>query len=140
MPYETEEGAETTLKIAIGNGVAVNALIGMSFIQSATIKMDFVDNVIKSAILNTDPIEIIYMKPGRHMHKNIHWGQDADASTLISSGTTMPIMATILACIQLFQKEAKYIANKNSALKADTKVLENTCPDFTKGNTNSEGE
>ena len=140
MPYETEEGVETTLKIAIGNDVAVNALIGMSFIQSAKIKMDFVNNVIKSAVLNTDPIEIRYMKPGRHMPKNVHSGQDADASTLISSGTTMSIMATILACIQLFQKEAKYVANKNSALKAATKVLENTCPDFTKGNTDSEGE
>ena len=32
MPYKTEEGMKMTLKIAIGNNVAVNALIGMSFI------------------------------------------------------------------------------------------------------------
>ena len=140
MPYETEEGVETTLKIAIGNDVSVNALIGLSFIQSAKIKMDFVDNVIESAVLNTDPIEIKFMKPGRHMPKNIESGQDADASTLTSSSSNVPIMASILTCTELFEKEAKYLAKKKSALKVATKVLAKTCPDFLAENTDSEGE
>ena len=71
ISYETEEGVETILKITIGNDVSVNALIVLSFIQSAKIKMDFVDNVIESNVLNTDPIEIKFMKPGRHMPKNV---------------------------------------------------------------------
>ena len=140
MPYETEEGVETTLKIAIGNDVSANALIGISFIQSAKIKMDFVDNVIESTILNTDPIEIRFMKPGRYMPKNIQTGQDANAPTLTTLDSNVSIMTSILTCTELFQKEEKYLAKKKWTLKVATQVLAKICTDFLSENTDSEGK
>ena len=49
MPCMTKvEHATTTFSIAIGNNVAVNLLIGMSFIRNAGMVIDLVDNVVES--------------------------------------------------------------------------------------------
>ena len=46
MPYETNTHNSSSIKFAIGNEVSVNAIIGMSFIKGAQLKIDLVDDVV----------------------------------------------------------------------------------------------
>jgi hypothetical protein len=66
MPYMTNAGSPTSLKIACGKQVGVNALIGMSFMTAAKL-VDLEDNVIESKLLSCDPFPIIYKRPQRLM-------------------------------------------------------------------------
>jgi hypothetical protein len=68
MPYMTNAGSPTSLKIACGKQVGVNALvIGMSFMTAAKLVVDLDDNVIESKLLSCDPFPIIYKRPQRSM-------------------------------------------------------------------------
>ena len=60
MPFLTKEGHKTTLKIALGNEVSVNTIIGMPMIRPAKLSFDLVDNVVDSGILDTEPFPVIY--------------------------------------------------------------------------------
>jgi hypothetical protein len=60
MPFLTKEGHKTTLKIALGNEVSVNTIIGMPMIRPAKLSFDLVDNVVESGILDTEPFPVIY--------------------------------------------------------------------------------
>jgi hypothetical protein len=60
MPFLTKEGHKTTLKIALGNEVSVNTIIGMPMIRPAKLSLDLVDNVVESGILDTEPFPVIY--------------------------------------------------------------------------------
>eukprot|EP00957_Ditylum_brightwellii_P005161 392999-Ditylum_brightwellii.AAC.1 len=43
MPYKTKDGFNTSLKIAIGNNIAVNAIVGYPFLSSAGFKLNMSD-------------------------------------------------------------------------------------------------
>jgi hypothetical protein len=63
MPYVTNGGAPTALKIAIGKQVGVNVLIGMSFMTAAKLIVDLNDNVVESKLLSCKPFPIVYKRP-----------------------------------------------------------------------------
>jgi hypothetical protein len=63
MPYMTNAGSPTSLKVACGKQVGVNALIGMSFMTAAKLVVDLDDNIIESKLLSCDPFPIIYKRP-----------------------------------------------------------------------------
>jgi hypothetical protein len=67
MPYMTNAGSPTSLKIACGKQVGVNALIGTSFMTAAKLVIDLEDNIIESKLLSCDPFPIIYKRPQRSM-------------------------------------------------------------------------
>ena len=83
MPYETSTHVSSSIKFAIGNKVAVNAIIGMSFIKAAQLKIDLVDDVVESNLLIMDPIKIVYKRPTKHMPNNID-GTNMENATLLS--------------------------------------------------------
>jgi hypothetical protein len=60
MPFLTKEGHKTTLKIALGNQVSVNTIIGMPMIRPAKLSFDLVDNVVEPGILDTEPFPVIF--------------------------------------------------------------------------------
>ena len=83
MPYKTNTHVSSSTKFAIGNEVAVNAIIGMSFIKAAQLKIDLVDDVVESNLLIMDPIKIVYKRPTKHMPNNID-GTNMETATLLS--------------------------------------------------------
>eukprot|EP00957_Ditylum_brightwellii_P002364 181208-Ditylum_brightwellii.AAC.1 len=52
MSYKTSDGNPTLLKIAIGNNVAVNVILGYPFIESTKMMIDVTDNIAESKELN----------------------------------------------------------------------------------------
>ena len=55
MPYLTKNNHSTTFSVAIGKNVAVNVLIGMSFIRSTQLVIDTADNAAKAKMLQCKP-------------------------------------------------------------------------------------
>jgi hypothetical protein len=63
MPYMTNAGSpRTSLKVACGKQVGVNALIGMSFMTAAKLVANLDDTIIESKLLSCDPFPIIYKR------------------------------------------------------------------------------
>jgi hypothetical protein len=60
MPYVTTNNHSTSFSIAIGKNVAVNVLIGMSFISNAQLVIDSADGVVEAKMLQCDPFDIIF--------------------------------------------------------------------------------
>jgi hypothetical protein len=60
MPYKSKEGYQTTLKIALGEMVSVNTIMGMSMIKPAKLSLDLNDNVIDPGVLDTEPFPVTY--------------------------------------------------------------------------------
>jgi hypothetical protein len=63
----TNARSPTSLKVACGKQVGVNALIGMSFMTAAKLVVDLDDNIIEGKLLSCDPFPIIYKRPQRSM-------------------------------------------------------------------------
>jgi hypothetical protein len=60
LPFLTKEGHTTTLKIALGKSVSVNAIIGMPMIRPAELSLDLVNDVVESGVLDTEPFPVAY--------------------------------------------------------------------------------
>jgi hypothetical protein len=58
LPYLNKDGNETSLIIAAGPNVAVNLILGLSFITTTGMIADFVDNVCQTKHLLADPLTI----------------------------------------------------------------------------------
>jgi hypothetical protein len=65
MPYLTTNNDSTSFSIAIGKNVAVNVLIGMSFINNAQLVIDPSDKVAEARMLQCKPFDIIFKPAGR---------------------------------------------------------------------------
>jgi hypothetical protein len=65
MPYLTTNNHSTSLSIAIGTNVAVNILLGMSFINNAQLVIDSADKVAEAKMLQCKPFEIIFKHVSR---------------------------------------------------------------------------
>ena len=118
MPYETNTHVSSSIKFAIGNKVAVNAIIGMSFIKAAQLKIDLVDDVVESNLLVMDPIKIVYKRSAKHMPNNID-GRNMENATLFSDKDST-MKNHIQSCIT-FLADNKQEAN--NILTLDNKSL-----------------
>jgi hypothetical protein len=67
MPHTSKEGYQTSLKIALGKGVSVDSIIGMSMICPAKLSLDLSDDVMEAGALDTIPFPIIYKPTIRTM-------------------------------------------------------------------------
>eukprot|EP00957_Ditylum_brightwellii_P033886 2568053-Ditylum_brightwellii.AAC.1 len=65
MPIKTKSGQPTSLKIAIGEKVAVNTIIGMSVIKAAKLSLDLEDEVIDPGLFDSPPFPVIFKQAGR---------------------------------------------------------------------------
>jgi hypothetical protein len=81
MPHTSKEGHPTSFKVAIGDNVAVNTLIGMSMIRPAKFSLDLEDDVIDSGILDTTPFPVTY-KQTNHSLPNFASLKDSSEQTL----------------------------------------------------------
>jgi hypothetical protein len=64
-PYKTTEGAPVTLKIALGNNVGVNTILGLSTIKNARLSLDLDSNIFQAGILDQKPFDIIFKPTSR---------------------------------------------------------------------------
>ena len=67
MLYLSKEGYQTSLKIALGEGVSVNTIIGMSMIRPAKLSLDLSDDVMEAGVLDTTPFPITFKQTIRSM-------------------------------------------------------------------------
>jgi hypothetical protein len=98
MPHPSKQGHPTSFKVAIGNNVAVNTLIGMSMIWPAKFSLDLEDNVIDSGILDTEPFPVTYKQTNRSL-PNFAAATSSAGQTLVTFTSPHVSMDTIQACI-----------------------------------------
>eukprot|EP00957_Ditylum_brightwellii_P120397 9186246-Ditylum_brightwellii.AAC.1 len=67
IPIKTKSGQPTSLKIAIGEKVAVNTIIGMSVIKVAKLSLSLEDKVIDPGLFALPPFPVIFKQAGRLM-------------------------------------------------------------------------
>ena len=60
MPYKTKQGHPTLIKVALGEVVGVNTIMGMSMICPGKFNLDFDNNVVTSDVLNCEPFPVTY--------------------------------------------------------------------------------
>jgi hypothetical protein len=99
MPHTSKQGHPTSFKVAIGDNVAVNTLLGMSMIRPAKFSLDLEDDVIDSGILDTEPFPVTFKQTNRSM-PNLASVTDLNAHSL---ATTLDFphvsLETIHSCI-----------------------------------------
>jgi uncharacterized Zn finger protein (UPF0148 family) len=98
MPYPSKQGHPTSFKVAIGDNVAVNTLIGMSMIRPAKFSLDLEDNVIDSGILDTEPFPVTYKQTNRSL-PNFSATSSSSEQTLATFAEAHVSMEEIQACI-----------------------------------------
>ena len=71
-PYTTVDGSHTTLKVALGNDVAANLILGIATIKAAGLNLDVQDDVITSSVLdNFGPTKVVFKNTARGLPSNI---------------------------------------------------------------------
>jgi uncharacterized Zn finger protein (UPF0148 family) len=98
MPHPSKQGHPTSFKVAIGDNVAVNTLIGMSMIRPAKFSLDLEDNVIDSGIHDTEPFAVTYKQTDRSL-PNFAAVTSSSKQTLATFTSPHVTMETIQACI-----------------------------------------
>jgi hypothetical protein len=98
MPHASKQGHPTSFKVAIGDNVAVNTLIGMSMIRPAKFSLDLEDDVIDSGILDTEPFPVTYKQTDRSL-PNFAAIMNSTEQTLVTQTKPHISMETIRACI-----------------------------------------
>ena len=67
LPYLTKDGDTTSLLIATGPHVTVNAIIGLPFIQATRAVIDLADNVAELRALDAPPFPLEYCRATVHV-------------------------------------------------------------------------
>ncbi len=67
LPYLTRDGSRTSIIIATGPQVSVNAIIGLPFIKATSMIVDTVDNVIKAKHLVCEPFPIEFFRSTKYV-------------------------------------------------------------------------
>jgi hypothetical protein len=98
MPHASKQGHPTSFKVAIGDNVAVNTLIGMSMIRPAKFSLDLEDDVIDSGVLDAAPFPVTYKQTSRSL-PNFASIANAAKQTLVSITQPHVSMEVISACI-----------------------------------------
>lgn len=88
MPYVTSNHHPTSVSFAIGKQVAVNVLLGMSFIQTTKMIINMADGVVESKVLQCDPFDIIFKRATRSLPNKIPEEFIPDQTVFHSNGTT----------------------------------------------------
>ena len=71
-PYVTNDGNPTTLRVALGNDVSANLILGLSTIKAAKLCFDPCDDIITSSVLeNFSPTSVTYMNTIRSIPNNL---------------------------------------------------------------------
>jgi hypothetical protein len=99
MPYPSKQGHPTSFKVAIGDNVAVNTLIGMSMIRPAKFSLDLEDNVIDSGILDAEPFLVTYKQTTRSLPNFASVTNSSAEQTLVTLANPHVSIDTIKACI-----------------------------------------
>ena len=97
MPHPSKQGQPTSFKVAIGDNVAVNTLIGMSMIRPAKFSLDLEDNVIDNGILDTEPFPVTYRQTTRSL-PNLASLTNSSEQTLASFSRPHVTFETIESC------------------------------------------
>jgi hypothetical protein len=84
MPYLTTNNDSTSFSVAIGKNVAVNVLIGMSFINNAQLVIDSSDKVAEAKMLQCKPFEIIFKPASRGKPNSIPSDFRPDSAVFIA--------------------------------------------------------
>jgi hypothetical protein len=92
MPYLTANNHSTSFSVAIGKNVAVNVLIGMSFIRNTEMTIDTSDNVAEARMLQCKPFEIIYKTAGRSAPNAIPTEFLPDQAVLTANSDTLKLV------------------------------------------------
>jgi hypothetical protein len=66
-PHTSKQGHPTSFKVAMGDNIAINTLLGMSMICPAKFSLDLEDDVINSSILDTVPFPVTYKQTNRSL-------------------------------------------------------------------------
>ena len=98
MPYPSKQGHPTSFKVAIGDNVAVNTLIGMSMIKPAKFSLDLEDNVIDSGILDTAPFPVTYKQTTGSLPNRASLTNSSE-HTLATFSQSHVTLETIQTCI-----------------------------------------
>ena len=100
MPCRTKvENNPTTFSVAIGKNMAVNLIIGMAFIRSTKMVMDFDDGVVEAKALATKPLELVYRCPQRGLPRNIPMDESSNNTLYVA------MKARIVLTYKLFMYE-----------------------------------
>ena len=100
MPCRTKmENRPTTFSVAIGKNMAINLLIGMAFIRSAKMVIDFDDHVVEAKALSTKPFDLIYRCPQRDPPRDFPMNKSSN-NTLYSD-----MRARIASTYKMFENE-----------------------------------
>eukprot|EP00957_Ditylum_brightwellii_P188135 14322561-Ditylum_brightwellii.AAC.1 len=95
LPMKTKSSNQVSIKIAIGEKVAVNTIIGMSVIKAAKWSLDLEDEVIDPGIFKTEPFKV-YFKPTKRMVP--HFGHE-DSRTKVLTIKNMVSADIVEQCI-----------------------------------------
>jgi hypothetical protein len=98
MPHPSRQGHPTSFKVAIGDNIAVNTLIGMRMICPAKFSLDLKDNAINSGILDTKPFPVTY-KQTNCLLLNFASIMNSAEKTLLTLSKPHVSTETIKACI-----------------------------------------
>jgi hypothetical protein len=73
LPHKSKEGYQTTLKIALGEMVSVNTIMGMSMTKPAKLSLDLNDNVVDPGVLDTEPFRLLTNQPSDLLRTSKIW-------------------------------------------------------------------
>ena len=115
LPMKTKDGTPTSLKIALGNKVSVNTILGLSTIKSAKMSLDLDANVIVSKILDHEPFGIQF-KPTSKGIPNLDQVNITNLTSLMN-GNDKSIKAS--NAINCYTSEFKDVTPSNETTKVD---------------------
>ena len=120
MPYLTADGGDTSFKVAVGNAVAVNTIIGMSMIKPAKMSLDLEDSVVNPGILKTTPFKVQFKSTTRSLPQ---FGSQSAYQNLNTETDKQNIINTFLSDMQsASQTEAQHVIEQlNTGTEAETK-------------------
>jgi uncharacterized Zn finger protein (UPF0148 family) len=98
MPHPSKQGHPTSFKVAIGDNVAVNTLIGMSMIRPAKFSLDLEDDLIHKGILDTEPFPVTFKQTTRSL-PNLASVTNSSEHALATFSQAHVAIETIHACI-----------------------------------------
>ena len=122
MPYHTADGSPTSLKIAIGKHVAVNLILGLTFLQSTNTQIDLNNNVADCKLLSSEPFDIILMSPACGLPRTLPLDGDHANNVLVQS----ELSTQLKLCRAFIQNvdEVKRSAAINAAIEHETDSIE----------------
>jgi hypothetical protein len=60
LPFCTKEGHRTTLKIALGQDISFNTIIGMPIIWPTKLSLHLINDVVDAGVLDMEPFPVIF--------------------------------------------------------------------------------